>query len=63
MKSEENLEPMKKNIFLLTFGKLDIKGGEAVIIELARVFKNTNKKIDVALMLDKYLEIFPDTKI
>lgn len=63
MKSEENLEPMKKNVFILTFEKLNIKGGEAVINELAKVFKNANKKIDVALMLDKYLEIYPDTKI
>lgn len=63
MKNEGNLEPMKKKIFLLTFGKLNIKGGEEVINELAKVFKDINKKIDVSLMLDKYLKIYPDTKI
>lgn len=61
MRKENNLEPMKRDVFISTFGKLKIKGGDEVIQELARVFRNTKKKIDVALMLDKYLELYPDT--
>lgn len=61
MKKEENLEPMKRDEFISTFGSLKIKGGDEVIQELARVFRNTKKKIDVPLMLDKYLELYPDT--
>lgn len=61
MKKEGKLEPMKKDVFLQTFKNLKIKNGEEVIEELAKAFKQKNKRIDVALMLDKYLELYPDT--
>lgn len=54
---------MTKTVFLSLFTKLKIKGSGEVIEELAKVFKNPKKKIDVALMLDKYLKLYPDTKL
>lgn len=61
MKKEGKLEPMKKDVFLQTFKHLNIKNGEEVIEELAKAFKYKNKRIDIALMLDKYLKLYPDT--
>lgn len=63
MKSEGNLEPMKKAVFISTFGKLKIVDSEEVIQDMAKVFQDSNKKVNVALMLDKYLELYPDTSI
>lgn len=61
MKKEGKLEPMKKDVFLQTCKHLNIKNGEEVIEELAKAFKQKNKRIDLALMLDKYLELYPNT--
>lgn len=58
MKNEGNLEPMKRSAFLSTFEKLQINGAAEVINELANAFKNTDKRIDVALMLDKYFKLY-----
>lgn len=63
MKNEGNLEPMKKTVFLSLFEKLNIKGGMEIIEDFIKVFKNSKKKIDVAVMLDKYLELYPNTKL
>lgn len=63
MKNEGNLEPMTKTKFISTFKQLNIKDSEEIIEELAKEFRNTNKKIDVTLMLNKYLEIYPNTAI
>lgn len=63
MKKEGNLEPMTKTIFLSTFQKLNIKDSNDVIEELAKAFQDSRKRVDVALMLDKYLQLYPDTKL
>lgn len=63
MKSEGNLEPMNYATFLTTFENLNIKGGEEVIPELAKVFKKNKKKVDIVLMLKRYLELYPDTQL
>jgi len=61
MKKEGNLEPMTQPIFLSTFKKLNIKDSNDVIEELAIAFQDSKKRVNVALMLDKYLQIYPDT--
>lgn len=63
MKNEGNLGPMAKKKFISTFQKLNIKDSEDIIQELAKIFRDTNKKIDLVLMLKKYLELYPDTTI
>lgn len=50
---------MTKRAFSSTFEKLKIDGGDEVIEELAKVFKDTNKKVNVALMVNKYFELYP----
>lgn len=63
MKITGNLRPMKKAVFISMFGKLKIVGSEEVIQDIAKVFQDSNKKVDVALMLDKYVELYPDTSL
>lgn len=63
MEKEGKLEPMIKKIFVSTFQKLNIKNSDEIIQELAKIFRNKSKKIDVALMLKKYLELYPSTTI
>jgi len=64
MKIDGNLEPMKLSLFISTFENLKVKG---IIMELlgdlANQFKNADKKINVALMLDKYLDLYPETTL
>uniref|UniRef100_A0A1B6ETI4 Uncharacterized protein n=1 Tax=Cuerna arida TaxID=1464854 RepID=A0A1B6ETI4_9HEMI len=55
------LVPVKKAKFDILVQEDKIKFDEGLIDELAKQFKNEEKKIDLNLMLDKYLEIFPDT--
>lgn len=63
MREEGQLEPMKKPEFLLIFQNLKIKDSDETIEELAKAFKNSKRKIDVVLMLKKYLRLYPDTKL
>jgi len=64
MKIDGNLESMKLSLFISTFENLKVKG---VIMELLRdlanQFKNADKTINVALMLDKYLDLYPETTL
>lgn len=61
MKKEGILQPMKKDTFLKIFGNLKINNSVEIIEELAKVFSQKNKKVDVALILDKYLKLYPET--
>lgn len=63
MRKEGQLEPMKKTEFLSTFKNLKIKNSDETIEELAKAFKNSKRRIDVDLMLNKYLQLYPDTKL
>jgi hypothetical protein len=63
MKTENNFESVKSSVFLSTFENFNIKGGADIVQALAEVFQNGKNKINVALMLDKYLSLYPDTKI
>jgi len=61
MKNDDNLEPMKLNLFISMFEKLKINGIIELLNDLANQFKNVDNNINVALMLDKYLDLYPDT--
>ncbi|XP_022177348.1 leucine-rich repeat-containing protein 74A-like [Myzus persicae] len=64
MKNDGNLEPMKFSLFISTFANLKVKGVIMELIEgLANQFRNADKTINVALMLDKYLDLYPDTTL
>lgn len=54
-------KPVKRSVFLSTFEKLNINDAKEVINELVNVFMNKNKRVDVTLMLDKYLELYLDS--
>ncbi|KAG8318427.1 hypothetical protein J6590_001538 [Homalodisca vitripennis] len=61
LKNADTLVPVKKAKFDLLIQEDKIKFDEGLIDELAKQFKNEEKKIDLNSMLEKYLEIFPDT--
>lgn len=63
MRKKGQLEPMKKTEFLSTFQNLKIKGSDETIEELAKAFKDSKRRIDIVLMLNKYLRLYPDTKL
>lgn len=63
MKVDKTLEPMTLSLFISTFEKLKIKGIGELLSDLANQFKNPDKTINVALMLDKYLDLYPETKL
>lgn len=63
MKIDGNLEPMKLSMFISTFENLKVKGIMELLGDLANQFKNADKTINVALMLDKYLDLYPDTTL
>jgi len=63
MKIEGNLEPMKLSLFMSTFGNLKNVAITELLGDLANQFRNADKTINVALMLEKYLELYPDTTL
>jgi len=64
MKIDGNLEPMKSSIFISIFENLKVKEMIMELLgDLAHQFMNADKTIDVALMLDKYLDLYPDTTL
>lgn len=63
MKIETNLEPMKLSLFMSTFENLKNVSIIELLGDLANQFRNADKTVDVALMLDKYLELYPDTTL
>lgn len=63
MREEGQLEPMKKTEFLSTFQNLKIKNSDETIEELAKAFKDSKRRIDLVLMLNKYLRLYPNTKL
>lgn len=63
IKNENNEELVGRTYFLSTFKKLNIKGGEETIEALFDAFANKNKQINLPIMLEKYLVLYPDTKL
>lgn len=64
MKIDGNSEPMKSSMFISTFENLKVKEMIMELLgDLAHQFMNADKTIDVALMLDKYLDLYPDTAL
>ncbi|XP_029344400.1 uncharacterized protein LOC100571395 [Acyrthosiphon pisum] len=64
MKIDGNLEPMKLSLFISTFENLKVKGIiMELLVDLANQFKNADTNINVALMLDKYLDLYPNTTL
>ncbi|XP_050534760.1 leucine-rich repeat-containing protein 74B-like [Daktulosphaira vitifoliae] len=63
LKQDGKLIPMKMSNFLLLLEGLKINGTEDLLSLLARQFRNSEKKVDVELMLDKYMELYPNTEL
>uniref|UniRef100_A0A1B6KJN2 Uncharacterized protein n=1 Tax=Graphocephala atropunctata TaxID=36148 RepID=A0A1B6KJN2_9HEMI len=61
LRKADTLVPVKKAKFELLVQEDKIKFDEGMIDELANQFRNEEKKVDLNEMLEKYLDIFPDT--
>uniref|UniRef100_A0A1B6D494 Uncharacterized protein n=1 Tax=Clastoptera arizonana TaxID=38151 RepID=A0A1B6D494_9HEMI len=62
LKLENKLKPIKKSKFeeLISQDKINLDPG--LSDELARKFQNKKKQVDLPLMLEKYLELYPTTE-
>lgn len=63
LKNSENLTPMKTKDFIALLEGLRIKETEDLFLLLARAFRNSAKKVDVELMLNRYMELYPNTEL
>ncbi|XP_054258702.1 leucine-rich repeat-containing protein 74A-like [Macrosteles quadrilineatus] len=58
-----DIGPVKKSKFEKLVVEDKIKFDEGMVNELAKRFRDDNKKVDLNLMLEKYLELYPNTTL
>lgn len=63
LQEANKLKPVKKNTFVDLVMEDKISFDDGLIDEMAKKFRNEKKRVDLPLMLELYMKLFPQTEL